>query len=263
MSLVTAPLWISAVLLVILPTALSMAGPVVARRIIGLERLSTNNEVAGFKFAVVGVLYAVLLAFVVIVVWEKFSDAESDVSREAGAAAAVYRLIGGIDAQPRQALRDDLIAYLKSAVVDDWKAMETGRSSRKTTQALDTLYATALAYQPTDPRGVALMSQILNQLDNMIEARRARLVKALGTVPGVIWVVLFGGAVLTIGFTFFFGTQNLRAQTLMTGALAMLILSGLLIIVAIDRPFSGTVKVQPDGLLEVIEDLGRPRTGFR
>ena len=66
MSLVTAPLWISAVLLVILPTALSMAGPVVARRIIGLERLSTNNEVAGFKFAVVGVLYAVLLAFVVI-----------------------------------------------------------------------------------------------------------------------------------------------------------------------------------------------------
>ena len=97
----------------------------------------------------------------------------------------------------------------------------------------------------------------------MIEARRARLVKALGTVPGVIWVVLFGGAVLTIGFTFFFGTQNLRAQTLMTGALAMLILSGLLIIVAIDRPFSGTVKVQPDGLLEVIEDLGRPRTGFR
>jgi hypothetical protein len=49
----------------------------------------------------------------------------------------------------------------------------------------------------------------------------------------------------------------------MTGALTMLIMSGLLIIVAIDRPFTGTVKVQPDGLLEVIEDLTRQRTGVR
>ena len=53
-----------------------MFGPVMVRRHVTLERLSTNNEVAGFKFATVGVLDAVLLAFVVIIVWEKFSEAE-------------------------------------------------------------------------------------------------------------------------------------------------------------------------------------------
>jgi hypothetical protein len=41
---------------------------------------------------------------------------------------------------------------------------------------------------------------------------------------------------VTIAFTFFFGTRNLRAQTMMTGLLALLIFSELLIIVAIDRP---------------------------
>ena len=137
MSLATAPLWLSGILLVIVPTALAMLGPVLARKIVGLERLSTNNEVAGFKFAVVGVLYAVLLAFVVIVVWQKFSDAETDVSREAGAAATVYRLTGGIDAQSRAVVRGDLTAFLNSAIADDWKAMAEGRSSRKTTQALN------------------------------------------------------------------------------------------------------------------------------
>jgi len=263
MSLATAPLWLSGILLVIVPTALAMVGPVLARKIVGLERLSTNNEVAGFKFAVVGVLYAVLLAFIVIVVWQKFSDAETDVSREAGAAATVYRLTGGIDAQSRAALRGDLTAYLNSAIADDWKAMAEGRSSRKTTQALNALYAAALAYQPTDSRGVAIMAEILDQLDKIIEARRARLVKSSGTVPGVIWLVLFGGAVLTIGFTFFFGTENLRAQSLMTGILTMLIMSGLLIIVSIDRPFTGAVRVEPDGLLVVIEDLNRGGTGVR
>ena len=141
--------------------------------------------------------------------------------------------------------------------------MAEGRSSRKTTQALNALYAAALAYQPTDPRGVAIMAEILDQLDKIIEARRARLVKSSGTVPGVIWLVLFGGAVLTIGFTFFFGTENLRAQSLMTGILTMLIMSGLLIIVSIDRPFTGAVRVEPDGLLVVIEDLNRGGTGVR
>jgi hypothetical protein len=56
-----------------------MFGPVVVRRYVTLENLAKNNEVAGFKFAVVGVLYAVLLAFAIIVVWERFSDAENGV----------------------------------------------------------------------------------------------------------------------------------------------------------------------------------------
>jgi high-affinity Fe2+/Pb2+ permease len=51
-----------------------------------------------------------------------------------------------------------------------------------------------------------------------------------GIVPAIIWV-LFGGAFLTIGFTFFFGAENLRAQSLMTGALSVLIFAGLLTVV--------------------------------
>jgi uncharacterized protein YaiE (UPF0345 family) len=50
-------------------------------------------------------------------------------------------------------------------------------------------------------------------------------VAASGIVPGIIWAVLFTGAFVTIGFTFFFGTANLRAQTVMSGAVAILIFS--------------------------------------
>ena len=77
-----------------------------------------------------------------------------------------------------------------------------------------------------------------------------------GIIPEVVWLGLFGGAALVIGFTFFFGTENLRAQSAMTGALSILIFSGLLIIIAIDYPLAGTVKVRPDALSRVIEDFG-------
>ena len=78
---------------------------------------------------------------------------------------------------------------------------------------------------------------------------------ASGIVPSVVWVVLFVGAFVTIGFTFFFGTENLRAQAVMTGALALLIFLGLLIIIAVDHPFSGTVNVEPEPLVRVLDDF--------
>jgi hypothetical protein len=235
-----------------------MAGTFLARRLFTLKQLSSNNEVAGFKFATVGVLYAVLLAFAVIIVWEKFSDAESDVAREAGAAATLYRLIDGIDGESGPAVRTSLNLYLESAINQDWPAMEKGRPSVATTQALADLYANALKFRPTDFHGAMVLQEILRQLDNITEARRARLVKAAGIVPGVVWTVLFGGAVITIGFTFFFGTANLVAQSMMTGALSLLILSGLLVIVSIDQPFVGTVKVHPRPLELVLQLGGAP-----
>ncbi len=98
--LTSQPLWLSAIILVALPVLIAMSGPVIVRRCVALEKLSTNNEVAGFKFATVGVLYAVLLAFAVVVVWEKFNDADKYVAQEAGAAATIFRLADGIGGEP-------------------------------------------------------------------------------------------------------------------------------------------------------------------
>ena len=92
----------------------------------------------------------------------------------------------------------------------------------------------------------------MHQLDMIAEARLTRLIASEGTVPGVIWFLLFGGAILTIGFTFFFGMKSLPAQTLMTGLLSILIFSELLVIVAIDRLFSGIVKVGPHSVANVL-----------
>jgi hypothetical protein len=74
-------------------------------------------------------------------------------------------------------------------------------------------------------------------------------------VPGVLWVVLYAGAVLTIGYTLFFGTENLRVQALMTGILSLLIFSALLVVVAVDHPYAGPVRLQPDALSAVLNDF--------
>jgi len=248
------PLWLAFLLLVVLPTALSVGGLIVSRRWFTAEHLTANNEIAGFKFATVGVIYSVLVAFAVIVVWEKFNEAETSVVQEAGAAATIYRLTAGSD-PGLIATREALVNYVKLAIEKDWPSMAVERGSHDVTIALNQLYASVLGLNDDKTRHTALLNEIFTQLDKITQARRTRLFLARGIVPPILWLGLTSAAVLTIGFTFFFGTSNRRAQALMTGILSVLVFMGLLVIISIDHPFTGPSYVGSEPLQSLVEDF--------
>ena len=97
--LTTLPLWLSAIILIVPTTLLAMAGPVIVRRYVEVSQLRTNNEVAGFKFATVGVLYAVLLAFAVVVVWGKIQPSRERSGQ--GGRCGRHRLSPNTGCRPR------------------------------------------------------------------------------------------------------------------------------------------------------------------
>ena len=177
--LTTHSLWVSGAIIVGLGSVLSMLGPVLVRRYADPNKLTANNEIAGFKFATIGVLYAVLLAFSVIVVWGKYSETEANVVQEAGAAEDIYRLSQGLGDKARADVASSLANYLKAAINDDWPSMDrgTGASARRATQrALDAVYATVVSSSGQGDSTV--ISEMLRQLDRITQSRRARLVSA-------------------------------------------------------------------------------------
>jgi hypothetical protein len=60
------PVWALATIVIGLSVIFSVGLQLLARWYFGVDLIAANHEVAGFKYAVVGVAYAVLLAFVVI-----------------------------------------------------------------------------------------------------------------------------------------------------------------------------------------------------
>lgn len=254
------PLWVTALLLVVVPTIAASWGLPLIRGRIGLARLMTNNEVAGFKFAVVGVIYAVMVAFAIIVVWERYTDAEVAVVHESGAAATVYRLASGPEPDAAR-VRAALDNYLRLAIERDWPQMAREKESPAVTAALSSLYAAALRLAANGVRPNAVLTEMFTQLDAITQARRARLHLAVGIVPTVLWVALSLGGVLTVIFTYFFGTKNLAAQMLMTGILAVIVFMGLFVIVSIDHPFTGPVHVESAPIQQVLTDIGAAERG--
>lgn len=246
--LASLPLWLSVLLVVVLPTGAAMGASLLIRRTVTLERLADNNEVAGFKFAVLGVVYAVLLGFAVIVVWEKLRDAQNAVMQEGSSVVAISRLLSGLDPAASSAVRPRLIEYVETVIADDWPAMAQARMSPHANAALDALYGAILAPPPGAPRDPSTVSALLSALDEVTQGRRERLVLATGSVPEVLGAVLFASAIVTLCFTFFFGTRSVRAQALMTGMLAAVIFMALYVVVEIDYPFAGPIGVKPDAL---------------
>jgi len=121
--------WFWSLLLIGGTVLLSIVGTLLVRRLIGVEVLERHNEVAGFIYAVIGVVYAVLLGFAAITVWERYDRALASVEQEANDLADLYRdaetFPGDVRAQIERQIRD----YVGLAVEKEWPAMASGKSS--------------------------------------------------------------------------------------------------------------------------------------
>ena len=114
----------------ILAEAYSIGLMLLCRRQWGTDRLALNNEVAGFKFAVVGVFYAVLLAFVVVAVWEDYRDTETAVRNEAKALADLHQVSYALQDEAGNKMRRHMAAYIQQVRDSEWPAMTHGLSDK-------------------------------------------------------------------------------------------------------------------------------------
>ena len=67
----------------------ALAGLELVQRLVPADSRRPHNDVAGFIYAALGVIYAVLLALVVIAVWETYGAASETVEQEANALAEI------------------------------------------------------------------------------------------------------------------------------------------------------------------------------
>jgi uncharacterized protein DUF4239 len=215
----------------------------VTRAAYGVDRLSLNNEVAGIKFAVIGVFYAVMLAFIVIAVWEDFRKTEAAVRDEAKAVVDLHRLSFALPVEGGVEIRDHLVTYTNDVRELEWPTMAVGEPSNAVIKDLDQLSQAMSAVSPSNFQQLAAYQNALRLLAVITDNRNERLDSSDGSMPWILWFVLIVGGLITLGYPAFFGSTNLVAQILMTAALAVLVSLTMLLGLAFDYPFTGEVRI--------------------
>ena len=80
------------IMIIVAAVLLALLGLALVRRTVPHDRLARHTDVAGYVYAVIGVIYAVILAQVVIAAWQEYRDARAVAGDEANAVLNLARL---------------------------------------------------------------------------------------------------------------------------------------------------------------------------
>jgi len=244
---------VSGLLVVAVSVLIAVAGLSLVQRLVSSQLRQEHNDVAGFIYAVLGVIYAVLLALVVIAVWEEFAAARDTAEREASELDDVFRLAHPLPDPEGRQLQELARSYAQVVVDEEWALMAQGRTSPRAWDSLDEM---TLLFENLEVRTKAeqvLYGEALDRIDELADARNARLVEADEGIPTVLWGVLVFGGIMIVSFTYLFGLENTLVHYLMVAVLALVISSVLFTIGVLEYPFSGDVRVDPEAFEVVLE----------
>src|SRR5918997_108468 len=161
----------------------AVVGLALVQRLVPVTIRKEHNDVAGFVYAVLGVIYAVLLALVVIAVWEEFGRARVTVEAEANALAEIFWLAHELPEPEGRQLQELAQSYAEEAVNVEWPLMEQGRTPLMEDTGevahgwvlIDDIRAGLQEVEPGTAAGQELYAEGLDQVQRLADARRTRL----------------------------------------------------------------------------------------
>ena len=245
----TMPVYLGALIFVGGFVLVAVGAGLLAHRYLPQTVLEDHNDIAGFMFAVVGVVYAVVLAFLAIATWQRFDAAEVRVHDEASQLIVVYRRVDAFPAATRR-LRSLIARYDDLVVKDEWPKMNSGGQSDDANTLIERIAYEVRHLKVKNASEQDLLTSLIDGLQATMMDREARLLLGNAGLNPFLWTILFLGAGVTIAFSYLFAFRSVGAQVAMTGLLALSLALVLYLIAVVDYPFRGDVRIQATPFIE-------------
>jgi hypothetical protein len=202
-----------------------------------------TNEITGIVLGVLAAIYGIVLAFVIVSLYDDFRKTKGDIRTEASAIAMVYHDTRGLDAPVADKLKEHIREYISTVRADEWMALAKGGESEKAWEEIDALYADLQNYTPTTVPQRVFYEEAVNRVNNLMAARRERLNDAEEGIPPTFSILLIVGALLLLVFPPLFMVRSFRLHVALAVSVALLIGFNLLLALVLDLPYSGQVAV--------------------
>jgi len=234
--------------------AFAILGILIVRRFVHHTKLKAHHDVADPILGALCAVYSILLAFVVVTVWQNFDKANMSVETEANYLADLYRDAEAFSPDFQQKVGVLLRDYRQVVITDEWKTMKRGEMSPKAEKLMREIWTLYTKYQPKTSTEQSFFDESVSKLNSFRELRRQRLMDSRTGIPPLLWFVLITEGLLAISFTFLFGIESFKTQIIMAGFFAVTISLILFTILAFDFPFTGSTSISPEPFARLLLD---------
>jgi len=235
-------------LIVVVTTGLAVAVMLLVRRHAPEGSRFKAAERASGVFVVLATGFSVLLGCVVVLAFESYDQSRSGAETEALVLSQQVETAQFLSAPVARTLTGELVCYGRSVVHLEWPRMESGVQGDAINPWGVRLFRTFKTVRPQTPSEEAAYGKWFDQTSDREAARIERIHGATGVVPTPLWLVLalISGVVFLFMLFFADSGEGAATQSVLMGAVAVIVVSMLLLVAFLNRPFQdGVGGVRP------------------
>ena len=251
----THPVWVVGLVVIGVWTGLSLLGLVIFNKVSDSEKRHKDTETVGLTYAIVAVVYAVLIGFIVVNVFESSSKGDEIATTEANKMANLKSDSVGLSMEESVRLRYAADKYLDIVIKKEWPSQQRGDLAESVFEPgweqIGEMSTELARYEPTTQGQTVTKAEMLHVMGDLVQARRNRIEAAGDHVPDVIWQILLLAGAVAVGYTYLFGAHSFKIHMAITGLIAATISLVFVLIIALDYPFRGEVAVGDDAFVSV------------
>jgi len=252
-------IWLG-VLAVLLATGATVGLSLALRRYAPEGGFFSDSDRASGIFSSIGTLFSVLLALVVLLSVETYSDTKAHANAEADLVLEQFQLAQLFPSYDQFVVQSQLICYGRSVMQDEWRLMSKNRQSTVVDEWARSIDSSIDSVVINGPKAESGFELFLQQTLQRQEERRGRLQGAEGTLPPLVWPILLLGAITVLGYIVYYADpgERLVTQTMQVALVTILLGASLILISALDHPFSENPgQIQPEKMdlsVSIMED---------
>jgi hypothetical protein len=221
-----------------------LVGFVLVSRLLPSWRAERSAQVLGGVAAMVMTMFAVLLAFVIVNLYNSYTSAVNNVAAEATSLAELVEDTDNFPAVARRRIERAVAQYVVEVREREFAALRNGTGDDPPAQQLlANIHNAVQSYSPVTTAQQTSYNAVTDQLHTVVSERESRLDAAETSIPKPLLYLLILLAVLTIAVTLLIVTHNRAVDVAIIVIVVIVISSGLLTAEILQYPFSGSIAV--------------------
>jgi hypothetical protein len=224
----------------------------------GLRHLLRDTQTEAFHtaatvgFANLGVLYAVLVAFIFVEVQGRHNQLRALIEEEAATVADLYRDAKAFSSGSlTEDIRTRLVDYVHQVVDVEWPAMREQqtdsywRGTLPQSHGMQNLWDIFYTINPSNEKEKIWLTASIDNLNELGSVRMNRWLQSQESLNVMMWTLLVSGALLTSLFFAVFSVESFGMHAILNMMLNGIIAFLLFLLYAFDNPFSGGARIEP------------------
>ncbi|MDL9998321.1 DUF4239 domain-containing protein [Variovorax sp. J22P240] len=253
----------------------ALGGFEIARRTL-LKRFKyhdgVNDAISG-ALGSLGVFYGITVGLIAIDVWQRHTEAQGLVAREAAAVQTLYLIVRpetsiGLSVVPDKI--DNVIArndteladlhksvdrllgeYVMEVICIAWESQRKGADASSDWRKLRIVRAKLQSFQPQDEGQKVRYASAMQVMNDLSEVRRLRKDAVNDQLTWVMWIIILCGAIMSMCVVYMFQLEDVVLHRWIVGLLSVFLSFILLMIILNNRPFFGSGSLDPDSFVDI------------